>query len=566
MNKRWVMTKKQPESAASLANELGVSRIVAQLLCNRGLADPAVAHKFLHPTIDDLHDPDLMAGMGQAVERIGQAIARREKIRIHGDYDVDGTTSIVILRKTLELLGADVSYHVPKRLVDGYGLKSEAIEQSHADGVRLVISADCGIRSHEVVKRAAELGVDVIITDHHLPEATLPPAAAVLNPRRPDCRYPEKNLAGVGVALKLVQALLRRAGRERALESLLKIAAIGTVADMVPLTGENRIIAKYGLNGLRSPKNHGLKALLDVSGVRTDRPIGYYDIAFRVAPRINAMGRMGEANPVVELFWSQDAGHATQIAQQLDDRNRARQQAEEAMLREVTARLDAQPDLALSHAIVLSGERWHRGVAGIVASKVVEKFYRPTVLISVENGIGHGSGRSIRPFHLLDGLDHCADLFERYGGHSHAAGLVIRQERIPELSQRLNQYAASRLTPDDLIPVVEVEDVVTVPEVDFRFLQEMVQLEPFGNGNPKPVFAIHEARIAGDPRVLKERHLKFRVMQNSRDAEVIWWNGASLAEDLRGGDRVSLAFTVDENEYGGLISVQLVLKDLKVSQ
>jgi single-stranded-DNA-specific exonuclease len=533
-------------------------------LCNRGLTDPAAAFKFLHPTLDDLHDPYMMADMRQAVDRILQAMARREKIRIHGDYDVDGTTSVVILKKTLEMLGADVSYHVPQRLVDGYGLKAEAIEQAHAAGVTVVISADCGIRSHVVVERARELGVDVIITDHHLPEDKLPRALAVLNPKRPDCHYPEKNLAGVGVALKLVQALLKETGRERALESLLKITAIGTVADMVPLTGENRIIAKHGLQGLRSPKNHGLKALLDIAGIRLDRSIGYYDIAFRVAPRINAMGRMGEANPVIELFWANSEEQAVTIARRLDEHNKARQQAENEMLREINTLLDTQPTFASSNVIVLSGEGWHRGVTGIVASKVVEKLYRPTILISVEDGVGHGSGRSIRPFHLLSGLDHCADLFERYGGHSHAAGLVIRQERIEELRQRLNQYAASVLSAEDLIPVVEIEEVVTIPDIDFRFLQEISQLEPFGNGNPKPVFAVHEARIAGDPRILKERHLKFRVMQDGRDAEVIWWNGAEVAEDLRRSDRIALAFTVDGNEYGGLLSVQLVVKDLKV--
>lgn len=565
MNKRWVRSKNQSESVARVANELGVSRIVAQLLCNRGLTDPAAASKFLHPAIEDLHRPSLMADMHPAVDRIWEAIARRQKIRIHGDYDVDGTTSIVVLKKTLELLGADVSYHVPQRLVEGYGLKTEAIEQSHAGGVALIISADCGIRAHAVVERARELGVDVIITDHHLPEEQLPRALAVLNPRRPDCGYPEKNLAGVGVALKLAQALLEKAGRERALESLLKIAAIGTVADMVPLTGENRIIAKFGLDGLRSPKNDGLKALLDIAGVRIDRPIGYYDIAFRVAPRMNAMGRMAEASPVVELFWATDAAQAATLARRLDEQNRARQQAEDHMLRQVTTALEAQPEMASSKVIVLAGERWHRGVVGIVASKVVEKLYRPTILISVDDGIGHGSGRSIRPFHLLNGLNHCADLFERYGGHSHAAGLVIQPDRITEFRRRLNQYAASVLTADDLVPVVDIEETLTIPEIDFRLLQEIAQLEPFGSGNPKPVFAVHDARIAGDPRVLKGRHLKFRAMQNGRDAEVIWWNGAEAAEDLRGGDRISLAVTVDENDYGGLISAQLVVKDLRVN-
>jgi single-stranded-DNA-specific exonuclease len=563
-DKRWRVRENNPAASSHLMRELGVSSILAHLLCNRGLTDPETAQQFLKPQIQSLYDPYLMTGMRQAVDRIMRAIEQREKIVIYGDYDVDGTTSIIILRKALEWLGADVSYYVPQRLIDGYGMKEEAIRQAQAAGAKLVISADCGIRAHAVVELAHEIGVDVIVTDHHLPDERLPRAVAVLNPQRPDCHYPGKNLAGVGVAFKLVHALLKEAGRERALDSFMKVAAIGTIADMVPLTDENRIIAKFGLEGLRQPNNHGLKALLESAGLQLDRPIGYSDIAFRVGPRINAMGRMGQANPVVELFWAESPHQAQHLARLLNEQNAARQQAERRVLEEAHQVLQARPDLASAPVIVLAGQGWHRGVTGIAASKLVEKFYRPTIVISLENGLGYGSGRSIRPFHLLQGLDQCADLFERYGGHSHAAGLTIREDRVEALAARLNQYAASVLTKDDLIPELEIEHQLNVSDISFELWQEISQLEPFGNGNPKPVFALREARVAGDPRLLKEQHLKFRIMQNGRDAEVIWWNAIESGIELARHEAIALAFTVDANYYQGFVGLQLVAKDLKL--
>jgi single-stranded-DNA-specific exonuclease len=562
--KRWRVRENNLAASHRLIRELGVSPILAHLLCNRGLTDPAAAYQFLKPRIESLYDPYLMTGMREAVNRIMRAIEQREKIVIYGDYDVDGTTSIIILRKVLEWLGADVSYHVPQRLVDGYGMKEEAIRQAHAAGAKLVISADCGIRAHAVVELANEIGVDVIVTDHHLPEERLPRAVAVLNPQRPDCHYPEKNLAGVGVAFKLVHALLKETGRERALESFMKVAAIGTIADMVPLTDENRLIAKFGLEGLRQLNNHGLKALLDSAGLQLDRPIGYDDIAFRVGPRINAMGRMGKANPVVELFWAESPDEAQRMARVLNEQNVARQQAERHVLDEAGRLLQARPDLAAASVIVLAGQGWHRGVTGIAASKIVEKFYRPTIIIAVDNGLGYGSGRSIRPFHLLNGLDQCADLFEQYGGHSHAAGLTIREDRVDALSTRLNQYAASVLSKEDLIPELEIEHILGIPDLSFELVQTISQLEPFGNGNPKPILAVRDARVAGEPRLLKEKHLKFRVMQNGRDVEVIWWNGVEAGLDFARHSAISLAFTLEANYYRGFASLQLVTKDLKL--
>ncbi|RMG45132.1 MAG: single-stranded-DNA-specific exonuclease RecJ [Acidobacteria bacterium] len=442
-------------------------------------------------------------------------------------------------------------------------MKEDAIRQAHAAGAKLIISADCGIRAHEVVATAHRLGIDIIITDHHLPEEQIPPALAVLNPKRSDCAYPEKNLAGVGVAFKLVQALLKETGRERALPSFMKVAAIGTIADLVPLIGENRIIAKFGLDGLRQPRNEGLRALLDVADIRLDRPIRCDDIAFRVGPRLNAMGRMGRAHPIIELFWAETAERAQQMARTLDQQNAARQHAQQRVLEEAHRLLERDPHLAAGPVIVLAGREWHRGVIGLAASKTVDRFYRPPIIVSVQDGLGHGSGRSIPSFHLLNGLDHCADLLERYGGHAHAAGLTIREEHIPTLAARLNQYAHTVLSSDDLIPELEIEHWLSIPDIDFELWTALSQLEPFGVGNPKPVFAVRQGRIVDQPRLLKEQHWMFRMEQQGRRADVIWWNGVERAPDLAAGEAVSVAFTVDAHHYRGTLGLRLTVKDLK---
>src|SRR5215216_4930415 len=412
-NKRWIQTQCDKASLARLARELHVSETIATLLANRGITEPETAHKFLNPSIKDLHDPFTMADMREAVARILQAIGRKEKILIYGDYDVDGTTSTVILKKALSLIGADVSYYIPERLKDGYGLRDDAMEMARDRGFGLIISVDTGIRAQQVVEHARALGLDIIITDHHLPEAGLPRANAVLNPKRPDCRYPNKNLAGCGVAFKLAQALLTEAGQERFVESFIKIAAIGTIADIVPLVGENRIIAKYGLEGLRRSNNHGLRALLEVAGV-AGKPVSCFDVGFRIGPRINAVGRMAGASAAVDLFDAPDFDTAMRLALAMDAQNTARQQTEADILSQAMAEIENDPCHRESHVAVIAGEGWHRGVIGIVASKVVEHLNRPAIIISIEDGVGHGSGRSIPSFHLLEGLESCGDLFDRF--------------------------------------------------------------------------------------------------------------------------------------------------------
>jgi single-stranded-DNA-specific exonuclease len=548
---------------ARLARELRLSEILATLLVNRGIADPEAADKFLNPSIAYLHDPFLMRDMREAVTRILRAIELKEKILIYGDYDVDGTTSTVILKKALSLIGANVSYYIPERLKDGYGLRDDAMTMAKESGYHLVISVDTGIRAQKVVEHARELGLDIIITDHHLPEEGLPRANAVLNPKRPDCLYPNKNLAGCGVAFKLAQALLTETGHERLTESFIKIAAIGTIADIVPLVGENRVIAKYGLAGLKQPNNHGLRALLEVAGI-AGKSVSCFDVGFRIGPRINAVGRMAGASAAVDLFDAPDLETAMRLAVEMNEQNLARQQIEADILRQVMEQVESDTVLRDSHVAVIAGEGWHRGVIGIVASKVVDHLHRPTIIISIENGVGHGSGRSIQAFHLLDGLESCGDLFERFGGHSHAAGLAMRADKIDELRQRLNKHARSVLTDEDLVPIIQTDYPLPLKFASHETVEEITRLEPFGPGNPQPVFEAHGAQVVTAPRVLKEKHLKFRVQQASRWLDCIWWGAGHRAADLFAGDRVSLAFTLSENTYNNNTQVQLTLRDLKI--
>jgi single-stranded-DNA-specific exonuclease len=560
---RWVLRQTQPDAVGRLARELKLSEITATLLINRGITDAEAAHSFLYPRLSDLHDPFLMQDMRKAVDRIMRAIAQKEKVLVYGDYDVDGGTSTVILKKALSMIGADVAYYIPQRLRDGYGLRVDAMDEARAKGFNLVISVDTGIRAWEVAEHARRLGLDLIVTDHHLPGDALPAAFAILNPKRSDCLYPNKNLAGVGVAFKLAQALLIETGRERYVESFTKIAAIGTIADIVPLVGENRVIAKYGLQGLARPRNPGLRALLNVAGLE-DKEVSGSDVAFRVAPRINAVGRMGGASNAVELFEAPDIESAMKLALDMDEHNAARQRTEAEVVAQVVAELERDVEFKDSRIAVIAGEGWHRGVIGIAASKIVERINRPAIIISIEDGIGHGSGRSIQAFHLLDGLTSCTDLFERFGGHSHAAGLVVRAENVDELRRRLNQYALQVLTDDDLTPVLQIDSMLQLKQVTYELTREMKLLEPYGAGNPEPLFQADDVQVVSPPRTVNERHLKLRVLQGSRWIDCIWWNEAARAAHIFPGDRLSLAFNISEHTWNDLTQIQLSLCDVRI--
>jgi single-stranded-DNA-specific exonuclease len=493
-----------------------LANTLARLLALRGIHTADVALRFLSPSLDHLHSPFLMTGMKAAVERLEAAIDRKESILIYGDYDVDGTTAIVILKTAIELCGGAADFHVPHRIREGYGMKDDVIERAAAAGTRLIISVDTGIRAFSAAETADRLGVDLIVTDHHLPGTDgVPKALAVLNPNQPGCEYPCKALCGAGVAFKLAQALLERRLKDRnlpvLLQSFMKMVAIATVADAVPLTGENRVFARLGLDALRRAVNPGLKALLEVAQIPTSRPPTSTEVAYRIAPRLNAAGRMDVACDVIELFSVKDAGRAREIAFRLDQLNAERQEAERRILQAIEERFAQEPLLRDAYCVVIDGEGWHRGVIGITATRVVERYGRPALVVSHDQGEAHGSGRSIRSFHLLDALESCHDLFHRYGGHAHAVGFSLPSDRVPDLRSHLDSYARARLTPADFEPILDVDARITLGQVTPDLFRALEQLEPFGQGNLEPVFVSRGVRIMAPPRVLKDKHIKLKV-------------------------------------------------------
>jgi len=567
---RWDLEPCDDPAADRLAAALGIAPVVARLLCQRGLGDPEVARRFLNPALDQLHDPLRLADMRVAVDRIMAAIERRERIAIHGDYDVDGVTSTVILRRALELLGADVVHFIPERLKDGYGLQPAAIDRLHADGVAVVVSVDCGIRGLDAARRARELGLDLIITDHHEPDVELPPALAVINPKRHDCNYPDKYLAGVGVALKLVQALCRRADREAWLPGFIKVAAIGTLADVVPLIGENRVIAKVGLDLLsRGPHKIGLRSLLDISGL-AGKTIDSYHISFMVAPRVNAAGRMSTPDLATRLLLAADeamAEEVRQLAMTLDGENLKRQEEEAEILAAAKKIVQSDPDIGARSVLVVAAEGWHRGVIGIVASKLVDTFHRPAIVLSVEDDVAHGSCRSIPKFDMLGALERCAHLFIRFGGHRQAAGLAIDASRIKELRLAVNAVADETLDPTDLMPRLRIDGGLTFRGITGDVACGVASLAPFGAGNPRPVFAARRVEIIDGPRMLKERHLKMALKQEGRIFRAIAWRAAERHEYLaEHKTAIDVAFSLEQNQYNGETFVELTLEDLRRSE
>jgi single-stranded-DNA-specific exonuclease len=554
----------------ALVRELGISATMARLLCIRGLGDLDHARRFLSPSLADLHDPFALAGMTVAIERILAAIERRERIAIHGDYDVDGVTSTVILRRALELLGADVTHFIPERLRDGYGLQPAALDRLHADGVRLVISVDCGIRGVEAALHARALGLDLIITDHHEPDTALPDAVAVINPKRHDCTYPDKNLAGVGVALKVVQALCARTGHSNWLPAFVKVAAIGTLADVVPLTGENRIIAKLGLGMLsKGPHKVGLRALLDVCGL-TGKDIDSYHIGFVLAPRVNAAGRMSTPDIAARLLLAADEGMAVEargLAEQLNTENVRRQLEEAEIVAQARKLVETDLEIGSRTVIVVAGEGWHRGVIGIVASKLVDAFHRPAIVLSTDGVVAHGSCRSIPSFNMLGALESCAELMMKFGGHKQAAGLTIESARIRELRARVNAYADGCLEPDDLRPRLWIDGALAFRSINEQVAAEMTMLAPFGAGNPCPIFRASRVEIIDGPRRIKERHLKMAFRQDGRVLRGIAWR-ASEREMFVTEHRaaIDLAFSLEQDEWNGERYMQLSIADFKAPE
>lgn len=589
---RWNLREVEPAAAQafaeaissldSLPKSLPVKAIIAKLLLLRGINTPEAAAAFLSPSLDQLHSPLLMTGMKAAVERLEAAIERKEGILVYGDYDVDGTTAVVILKAAIELCGGTAEFHVPHRIREGYDLRGDVIERAAAAGIRLVISVDSGTRAFAAAESAKRAGVDLIITDHHLPGPDgLPHAFAVVNPNQPGCGYPCKSLCGAGIAFKFAQALLARRlphrDQTQLLLSFLKIAAIATIADSVPLHGENRVIASLGLNALRTAVNPGLKALLELS--RLDgRPLTSEEVAFRIAPRINAAGRMDIAADVIDLFTLKDPAHAREIAERLDKLNSERQEEERRIVNSIEERLTEDAPLRDSYCMVIDGEGWHRGVIGITATRVVERYGRPAIVISRDGDEAHGSGRSISVFHLLNALESCAGLFTRYGGHSHAVGFSLPSSRVAEFRAQIDGYARTRLTLADFEPVLNIDAELQLDSINPELFSALQKLEPFGAGNHEPIFCARGARITAPFKVLKEKHVRMKLSPGQNHAANGWrraltynamgWRLAERAqqEKLLPGDLLDIAFNLGYNDHPDFGGLELSLRDLKSLQ
>jgi single-stranded-DNA-specific exonuclease len=560
--------------AEALARDAQLPLTLANLLLDRGVTTAGEAEAFLAPSIDHLADPDTMLGMREAVARIQAAIAAHEPILIYGDYDVDGTTAIVLLKTAIEMLGGTVRFHIPHRLRDGYGMQSEILTRTAAEGVHLVISVDTGIRAFAAAAEAERLGIDLIVTDHHLPDAAtaLPRALAILNPNQQGCGYACKHICGAGVAFKLSQALLEAKDPTRArtkiLPSFLKMLVIATVADAVPLLGENRVFASLGVEELRRPASAGLRALMEAAKLDpATRRLTSTDIAFRLAPRINAAGRMDIASDVVELFTTRDPIRARALADKLERLNQDRRNTEATALAEIERRIAVEAEFATCRCIVMDGHGWHRGVIGILASRIVDRTAKPALVIAHEDGEAYGSGRSIEGFHLLNALESCPELFTRFGGHAHAVGFSLPSDRVPELRARLNSYAALHLTPEAAARKLRCHAELPLTGITPVLFSWLAKLQPTGMGNEEPVFVAHEVEVDGEPRIMKEKHIRLRLKQQTAAFSALGWDWAQRAASMgiAAGSPIDIAYRLRQNEhpeYGGL---ELEIVDLRPS-
>jgi single-stranded-DNA-specific exonuclease len=554
---RWILPSISADAVLPIQSGLDLQRLAAAVLVHRGFTDVSTASEFLRPSLASLYDPLLMLEMEAAATRLLRAVQAREPILIYGDYDVDGTSSIVILKKAIEILGGQADFHVPHRLAEGYGMRADVVERAAEGGIRLIVSVDTGIRANDVVRHANAMGIDVIVTDHHLPDAELPPALAVLNPNRLDCNYPDKNLCGAGVTFKLVEALLGRSDLPKPkqlalLDSFLKPVAIATVADIVPLTGENRVIVQRGLSGLRAVKNPGLRALLLVAGFEDGECPSAHQVAFRLAPRINAAGRMATARDVIELFFTQDALRARELAEQLDALNRERQQVEMDIVDAILKECEETGFDYSSPATIFAAAGWHLGVLGIVASRLVERFCRPVFVLSdaVESGEGclSGSGRSIPAFHLLEALESMPDLFQRFGGHRQAAGLTLHPGQLEEFRQRFSKFAASKLTPEDLRPEYTADAEADFSELTERCIRDVLTIGPFGFGNPAPIFYTSGVEVAGPFKSFKDgKHLSVTLRHHRRTLVCKAWNFGDRAALFEAGAKLDVLFQIEDD-------------------
>ena len=564
---RWILPERpDPEAVSRLQQELHLPEPLCRLLAARGLADIDGAKVYLRPRLDQLHDPCLMLDLERAVDRLARAIDHGEKILIHGDYDVDGMCSTTLMTRTLRMLGATVVPFIPRRIEDGYDLGAAGVDAALRAGVGVVVTCDCGTSAHEPVRALQGAGIDVIISDHHLPSGgQLPAAFAILNPKRPGCTSPDRDLAAVGVAFKLALALVRkRGGNENAVFGMLDLVALATIADIAPLRGENRVLARYGLKMLNETQNVGLRALIRAAGL-ADRPITAGRVGFILAPRLNAVGRLGHAIRGVELLLSSDEHHANALARDFEELNERRQEVDRATLVQAREMMSAA-DLDDTYGIVLAGEGWHPGVIGIVASRIVEEFGRPTVLVALEGDVGKGSGRSISAFDLHSGLSGCRDLLLRFGGHRSAAGITIARDQLPAFTERFNAICRERLTPEDLVPELRADLAVSLGELTLQLEALLRHIEPCGVGNPSPVLVARDLTVAAAPKVVgrEQEHLKLWLADGAgAHIEALGWGMAKRATEVEMGSTIDVAFRLESDEWNGEKRLQARLADFR---
>lgn len=562
MNKKWQIYQTNEEQIEELKSKYGLNELLATILSNRNITEEEQIRLFLNPTRNDFYDPYLITDMEIAVERIIKAIENKEKVTIYGDYDVDGITSITVLKSFLKEIGLETSVYIPNRLDEGYGLNKNAIDKIAKDGCNLMITVDCGISGIEEIEYANSLGIETIVTDHHEPGNELPNAVAVIDNKRKDSKYPFRELAGVGVVFKLTQALAKRLElKEETYLKYLDIVCVGTISDIVPLVDENRVIAKLGLMLVKQTKNIGLRSIINSSGYTK---IDSNTISFGVAPRINACGRMGKAKEALNLLLSTDIQEVNELTQKLNDHNKERQETEKAIFENAVEKIEKE-NLNKNKAIILGGENWHHGVIGIVSSKITDMYFKPSILLSFEeDGIGKGSGRSIPGFDLHEALMQCLDTIEKFGGHSMAVGITIKKDKLDAFRKEFEEIAEKNEI-DKIIPIINIDAKITLNEIDKEMVESIKQLEPFGEANKMPIFAFRNLKIDSIRALSGGKHLKLTLKSNNNIINAIGFNIGHLAEEYLIGDKVDVAGVLEINTFGGVDNLQINIKDIMKS-
>lgn len=561
LKKKWLLKEFDKSRVLEISRTFGISPLTSIVLYNRGVRENEQIRNFLSKDLGTMYDPFLMRDMDKAVKRINAAKEAGEKITIYGDYDVDGITAIAILYKYLAGLGIDVDYYVPDRMQEGYGVNRDALDKIKTRGSSLIITVDTGITAVEECEYATEIGLDVIVTDHHECKERIPDVYAAIDPKRKDCKYPFKSLAGVGVVFKLIQALDKNSSLFELMEDYADLMCLGTVADISPLVDENRVIVTEGLKRFKRTKNVGLKALIDVS--TNGKAITTSTIGYIIAPRINASGRLGCASRSVELFLTDDEENALKLANSLCEENSLRQQTEQKMFKEALEYIEEHPEVKEDKIIVIPHENWHHGIVGIVSSKITEKFYKPSILLAIDGDEAKGSGRSVSGFNLFGALESCSDLLEKFGGHELAAGLTIKSSNIEEFRKKINEYSKDKISESMLVPTVMLDAAIKVPYITIDTVHDINRLQPFGVDNPTPAFAVRNIKIHKISVMSEGKHLRMTLLKEGKYLDAVGFGMGEYYHHLEEGDFIDVAFALDINDYKGFQNVQLILKDIK---